>query len=130
MIASWGHRVRSVAAALLLCAWFPVPAFAAELVMYRRDGCPFCLRFEREVAPAYGKTQEGRRAPLRRVNVSTGGVRDASLKEPVIAAPTFVLVDKGQEIGRITGYLNDDMFWGLLGSLLAGMDKRDADPKP
>jgi hypothetical protein len=130
MIASWGHRVRSAAFVLLLCAWPPAPALAAELVMYRRDGCAFCLRFEREVAPLYGKTQEGKLLPLRRVDVPAGGVRDASLKEPVIAAPTFVLVDKGREIGRITGYLNDDMFWGLLGSLVAGMDKLDADPKP
>ena len=34
----------------LLCAG-PVPlAAAAELVMFTRDGCPWCARFEREVA--------------------------------------------------------------------------------
>ena len=49
--------------------------------------------------------------------------------EPVIAAPTFVLVDKGREIGRITGYLNDDAFWGLLGSLVTGME-HDAGQTP
>ena len=99
-----------------------MPAFAAELVMYTRDNCPFCRRFEREVAPVYAATPEGRAAPLRRIELPEGGVRGGGLNEPVIATPTFVLVDDGRERGRITGYLNDDMFWGLLGRLVAGID--------
>lgn len=99
-----------------------MPALAAELVMYTRDSCPFCRRFEREVAPVYAVTPEGRRAPLRRVELPAGGIRGGGLNEPVIATPTFVLVDDGRERGRITGYLNDDMFWGLLGRLVAGID--------
>ncbi|HEV2510960.1 hypothetical protein [Bosea sp. (in: a-proteobacteria)] len=87
--------------------------------MYTRNGCPFCVRFEREVAPVYAKTPEGRAAPLRRIDLPAGGVRGEGLREPVIATPTFVLVEDGQEVGRITGYLNDDMFWGLLGRLVA-----------
>lgn len=104
---------------LLSLTFLSLPAFAAELVMYTRNGCPFCLRFEREVAPVYAKTPEGKAAPLRRVDLPAGGVRGEGLREPVIATPTFVLVDKGEEVGRITGYLNDDMFWGLLGRLVA-----------
>lgn len=121
--------MREAAAAVLLCLLSAAPAFAAELVMYRRDGCPFCLRFEREVAPVYAKTREGKLAPLRRVEVMPGGIYDESLKQPVMAAPTFVLVDKGREVGRITGYLNDDVFWGLLGSLVTGME-HDAGQTP
>ncbi len=30
-----------------------------------------------------------------------------------------ILVDGGREIGRITGYSNDDAFWGLLTALAA-----------
>jgi len=33
--------------------------------------------------------------------------------------PTFVVVDNGREIGRITGYSNDDAFWGLLDTFAA-----------
>ncbi|MBA4335306.1 MAG: transcriptional regulator, partial [Methylobacterium sp.] len=51
----------------LLCAGLVPVAAAAELVMFTRDGCPWCARFEREVAPAYHLTEEGRLAPLRRV---------------------------------------------------------------
>lgn len=32
-------------------------------------------------------------------------------------APTFVLVDGGREVGRITGYMSQDAFWGLLGAM-------------
>nr|WP_047582486.1 thioredoxin family protein [Methylobacterium sp. ZNC0032] len=120
---------RAAAAALLL-ALSALAAPAAELFMYRRDGCPYCVRFEREVAPIYPKTREGALAPLRLVQLPSGGVRDGGLKEPVIATPTFVLVEGGREIGRITGYLNDDMFWGLLGQLLAGMNRPVEARKP
>lgn len=89
--------------------------------MFTRDGCPWCARFEREVAPVYALTPEGRQAPLQRVEVRPGGDSRPGLNEPVVAAPTFVLMDEGREIGRITGYLGDDAFWGLLGKMLAGM---------
>lgn len=106
--------------ALPVVLW-PAAASAAELVMFTRDGCPWCARFEREVGPIYPKTAESKLAPLRRVEVVAGGTAMAGLKEPVVAAPTFVLLDEGQEVGRITGYLGDDAFWGLLGKMLAAI---------
>ncbi|RXT55472.1 hypothetical protein B6S44_10205 [Bosea sp. Tri-44] len=124
MIASGRYRAGLVAA-FTLSIFLSAPAFAAELVMYTRTGCPFCVRFEREVAPVYDKTPEGKAAPLRRVELPAGGVRGGELREPVIATPTFVLVDDGREVGRITGYLDDDMFWGLLGRLVAVIENPD-----
>lgn len=118
-----------MAAALVLCACYPLSALAADLVMYTRGGCPFCVRFEREVGPIYPKTREGKMAPLHRVELQAGGFRDSSLKEPVVATPTFILMDDGHEVGRITGYLNEDMFWGLLGSLVAGIDRSEHNPR-
>jgi hypothetical protein len=38
-------------------------ARAAELVMFEQAGCAWCEAFNREIAPVYGKTQEGARAP-------------------------------------------------------------------
>ncbi|MCV9936943.1 thioredoxin family protein [Boseaceae bacterium BT-24-1] len=124
MIASGRYRA-GLAAAFTLPLLLSLPAVAAELVMYTRNGCPFCVRFEREVAPIYAKTPEGKAAPLRRIELPAGGVRGGELHEPVIATPTFVLVDNGREVGRITGYLNDDMFWGLLGRLVAVIETPD-----
>ncbi len=106
---------------LTIASLAPVVARAAELVMFTRDGCPWCARFEREVAPAYHLTQEGLKAPLRRVELRAGGSNLPGLAEPVIAAPTFVLFEDGRETGRITGYQGDDAFWGLLGKMLAHM---------
>ncbi|AZO80557.1 hypothetical protein B5U98_12345 [Bosea sp. Tri-39] len=129
MIASGRYRAGLAAAftlsGLLSLPVLSLPALAAELVMYTRNGCPFCVRFEREVAPVYAKTPEGKAAPLRRIELPAGGFRGERLLEPVIATPTFVLMEGGQEVGRITGYLNDDMFWGLLGRLVAVIEISD-----
>lgn len=88
-----------------------------ELVMFERADCPICLRWNREIAPIYSKTPEAKAAPLRRVTVGDDG--GIALAEPVRYTPTFVLSKNGREAGRITGYLNDDMFWGLLDRMLA-----------
>jgi thioredoxin-related protein len=92
---------------------------AAELIMFDRDGCVWCQRWDRDVGVIYDKTVEGKRAPLRRINVDRDKLENVTLKASVRYTPTFVLVDKGREVGRITGYLSDDQFWGLLSGLLA-----------
>ena len=33
----------------------------------------------------------------------------------ILYTPTFVLMDQGAEVGRITGYAGEEFFWGLLG---------------
>lgn len=93
-------------------------ANAAELIMFEREGCPYCVRWDDEIAPAYMVSEEARTAPLRRYNLGHGQPKDIKLSLPVRFTPTFVLVDKGKEVGRITGYFDNAMFWGLLGKLL------------
>jgi thioredoxin-related protein len=92
-------------------------AAAAELMMFRRDGCSYCAAWDRDVAPAYGKTEIGRQVPLRIVDIRRDKP-EIVLKRRVIYTPTFVLVDAGHEVGRIEGYTGDHFFWGLLASLL------------
>ena len=41
-----------------------------------------------------------------------------ALAAPVRFTPTFLLVEGDREIGRLTGYMNDAIFWGLLDGLL------------
>jgi hypothetical protein len=93
-------------------------ATAAELIMFDSAGCPWCERWTAEVGPGYAKSSEGRRAPLRRVAFGTK-LAGVALSKPVNATPTFVLVDQGREVGRITGYPGPDFFWGMLAELLA-----------
>lgn len=106
----------ALAAGVLLAR--PPGAAAAELVMFEEPYCAWCQAWDREVGAIYPKTEEGRRVPLRRVRI--GGPRPADLRaiKGIVFTPTFVLVDRGAEIGRIVGYLGEDHFWGLFGVLL------------
>ena len=97
-------------------------ARAAELVMFEQAGCAWCEAFDREIAPIYGKTEEGLRAPLRRVDTAQGLPPDLVFIETERLTPLFVLVDRGREIGRIRGYPGEDHFWGLLGVLMKKLD--------
>ena len=97
-------------------------ARAAELIVFEQAGCVWCETFDREIAPIYPKTVEGQRAPLRRVNIDHTLPSDLAFLETERLAPVFVLVEKGQEIGRIRGYPGEDHFWGLLGALIRKLD--------
>ena len=101
-------------------------ARAAELVMFSQAGCPWCEAFDREIAPVYRKSEEGLRAPLRRVDIDRPVPADLAFIVRERLTPLFVLVDKGREIGRIRGYPGEDNFWGLLGVLLKRLDADDA----
>jgi hypothetical protein len=112
--------MRMMRAFMLLAAITVLPltqALAAELVMIRQAGCPGCAQWDREIGPIYGKTDLGRRAPLKMMDLHRDRANFA-LKSTVIYTPTFVLVDKGREIGRLEGYTGDNFFWGLLERLL------------
>ena len=95
-----------------------VSARAAELVMVERDGCPWCEAFDREIAPIYGKTPEGRRAPLRRIPLAGPLPADLSFLSIERFTPVFMLVDRGREIGRIRGYPGAEGFWTQLAMLM------------
>lgn len=108
-----------IAAALLLFAFsFAAPAAAAELVMFRRAGCPYCAAFDRAIGPIYPKTDIGKRLPMRQVDLDRGPDGKVTLVSPVRFTPTFVLVESGRELGRLEGYPGEDFFWGLLERLL------------
>ena len=92
-------------------------ANAAELIMYRRDGCPWCAKWDREIGPIYPKTDLNQRAPLRLINLDHD--RDLPITHGAIRyTPTFVLADNGREVGRIEGYPGEDYFWPRVTNLL------------
>jgi thioredoxin-related protein len=103
-----------------------VNARAAELVMFERAGCAWCEAFDRDIAPIYGKTDEGLRTPLRRVDTARPIPPDLAFVDVERLTPVFVLVDRGREIGRIRGYPGDEFFWGLLGALVKKLDAAKA----
>ncbi len=73
--------------------------------------------FNREIAPTYKKTDEGLRAPLRRINIDKPLPPDLAFIQVERLTPLFVLVDKGREIGRIRGYPGEESFWMQLSVL-------------
>lgn len=104
-------------------------ARAAELIMFEQAGCEWCEVFNSEIAPIYGKTDEGSRAPLRRVDTARQLPPDLAFIEPERLTPLFVLIDRGHEIGRIRGYPGEENFWGLLGVLLKKLDASETGGK-
>ena len=118
-----------VAIAVSLVASLPGYARAAELIIFERPDCPWCRRFDQEVAPGYALSAEGAHAPLRRIDIARAGEAGIVLAGPVRYTPTFVLVDDTREVGRITGYPGPDFFWALLAELLAKARPLDP-PKP
>ncbi len=103
-------------------------ASAAELVVFEQKGCVWCQRFDRDIAPAYEKTTEGKRAPLRRVDIARPNPDDLAFIKRERFTPVFVLVENGKEYGRIRGYPGDTFFWGLLATLIEKLDRGEAAP--
>lgn len=123
LAALWRRAVTTALAWLAVVAAGLGTSHAAELLMFEEPGCPWCVRWHREVGVAYPKSEEGHRAPLRQLHVSTARKSGVRLRSPVTATPTFVLVEGDAEIGRITGYPGADFFWGMLGELLAKLPR-------
>lgn len=95
------------------------PAGGTELVMMESSYCEWCERWMSEIGSVYHKTEEGRIAPLRRVDIHQTLPQDLKFLKRANFTPTFILVSAGQEIGRIQGHPGENFFWPLLGDLLA-----------
>lgn len=104
-------------------------AETAELVMVEEGWCPWCARWHEEIGGVYAKTAEGRRAPLRRIDIHGPALHGLGLSPRIHYTPTFVLMQRGAEVGRIEGYPGEDFFWPLLNQLLARLPAKAA-PKP
>jgi hypothetical protein len=100
----------------------------ATLVMVEQSGCIYCGRWDAEIAPTWPKTDEGRRAPLRRVNLHDLP-DDIDFRSKPRLTPTFLVVIDGVERARIEGYMGDEFFWHRVGGILeeAGVPALPAD---
>lgn len=96
------------------------PGHAGELrlIMFEKDGCVWCARWNAEIGPAYPNTAEARIAPLTRLDLHADLPAGIALARPVALTPNFVLLDGGVEVGRIEGYPGDNFFWFLLDEML------------
>ena len=112
-------RIPAIALALM-----PSTAFAAELVMFDAYGCMHCELWKDDIGAYYHKTREGQRAPLRIVSLDEDRPGDLEWIEGVRFSPTFVLVEDGEEVGRILGYPGEDLFWMNMETLFRDLEPR------
>ena len=95
-----------------------LPVLGAELIMFEQDNCSWCEAWHEEIGGIYHKTNEGKIAPLRRVDIHGRLPEELTALTPAIYTPTFVLLENGKEIARLRGYPGDDFFWYLLDEML------------
>lgn len=88
------------------------------LVMVEEHGCVWCARWNDEISHIYPKTEEGKAAPLRRIDIHAERPENITFARRLNFTPTFVLVVDGTEVSRIEGYPGEDFFWGLLEKML------------
>ena len=98
---------------------------AAELIMLEEDGCPWCELWRKEVGVIYAKTDEGKIAPVREVDINDPLPDDLKFLTKGKYTPTFILIENGKEYGRIRGYPGESFFWGLLAVLIERLPKTD-----
>ncbi len=89
-----------------------------RLMMVEQDGCPWCERWKAEIGPIYPKTAEGRIAPLVKVMIHEPLEKGITLNSPPVYTPTFILLNDGQEVGRIEGYQSDEFFWWFMETMI------------
>lgn len=111
----WSTRAVAFCVLMVLAV---LPGKAAELIMIEQAGCHWCAAWNRDVGIVYDKTKEGKRAPLRRLDLKDKIPEDLASIRIERFTPTFILVEENREIGRIRGYPGEDFFWGLLGQML------------
>ena len=77
--------------------------------------CGACRQFDREVGPIYSKTDESLTLPLERVLIDDWQANRHQLvactSAEVIGTPTFLQIRDCQELDRITGYSDAELFW-------------------
>ncbi len=89
-----------------------------RLVMVEQPGCAYCAAWNDQIAPAYPNTAEGKFAPLVRADLHMGPPEGVTYARRVNFTPTFILVDDGEEVARMEGYVGENFFWPVYSRLL------------
>lgn len=113
--------VHSLKIGLVFCSLFislaglaAEQARSLELVFITSEHCPFCKAWERDVGQIYDSTPYALKARLRRVDLGDVDLALPAGAVKVLGTPTFLIVEKNTEIGRIEGYQSSEMFfWAL-----------------
>jgi len=93
-----------------------------RLLMVEAPGCPYCHRFNRDVAPGYANSDIGALVPLVRMQLREPVPEGITLASRPALTPTFILLGAdGVELDRLIGYPGADFFWGYLERMLRNL---------
>ncbi len=96
------------------------PGSNLQLVVLEVDGCIYCDVFRRRLLTAYEASKQGKKAPIRFVDINDPALGDIGLTQPVGMVPTFIMLENNQEIGRSPGLMGKQDFFRAIDYLLIG----------
>ncbi len=96
-----------------------------KLVMFETKNCNYCRIFTRDVLPDFQMSRLSFKVPFEDVDMDKEGIAGYNLKHPVVSTPTFTMMNRGKEIGRITGYLPKKKFFRAVRYLLRKAKKAE-----
>lgn len=91
-----------------------------QLVVLEVKGCVYCDVFRRQLLETYKSSKQGKKAPIRFVDINDPALGDLGLTEPIGMVPTFVMLEDNQEIGRIPGLMGHQDFFRAIDYILIG----------
>jgi hypothetical protein len=111
------HLIKKIVLLIFTVPILSENLMAAELIMVEQQGCYYCEEWKDQLGHIYPKTPEGKYAPLKTLDITeVDGIK--GLERDVIFTPTFILMEKNKELGRLEGYSSEDFFWELLEVIL------------
>ncbi len=112
----WPGPFIAMAMVLATSCVAPRAASATELIVVEHERCAVCIRFDATVGRTYNRTPQGHAAPLHRINIARRMPADLV---GIRVVPTFILREKGREVGRFSGYFDSVTFYRQVDALLA-----------
>lgn len=96
----------------------------SKFLFFTDNSCPYCKWWEKDISKVYPKTEFSKIFKLIRISYNRKfDYQSLGLKAPVSGVPTFVLVFKGNEIGRIQGYNGPEMFWWQVEDIVESLNR-------
>ncbi len=121
------YIAKAVLAFVLSATLFSAAQAETLLIMFDSEGCPYCELWTEQIGPIYPKTEEAAIAPLLRMDINDPLPDGITINGNLIYTPTFVLINDGHEVDRLTGYPGEDFFWGLLDRMLRKLPEQNAE---